>query len=390
MSYPDSFFTALKQFFQPGIYADPQLKRTLWFIFLLGFTLRAVLCFIVRLPHEMVDSYGYIDQADSIVAGSYINYFPNGYPFIIAFFKVISKTGFITLLLWLNVLMATVNIYFVYDISKRIFNNSGVALFAALLVSVFPTQINYVRWVLTEVPTTFFMLGFYFFYLRNKNLWAGLFFGIATVIRTEVLAVFLLIILLEILIQKRIRAWMVAGVVIPIILISSYCYLKTGTFSMSGHSRANIMYSITSSGGYVDWFFQDKHPEITTTDQAVKMYFDYLKADPFLYLKNRAANLWELWGFFPSSSGGVRSFSSRLMIGFTNFFLILFAALGAWKSKRLFFTLILVIPFVVVTGIHTLLLALPRYTYTAEPFLIILSAYAVSFFVFRKKMNPGI
>ena len=152
---------------------------------------------------------------------------------------------------------------------------------------------------------------------------------------------------------------------------------------MAGHSKVNVMYSITSSGGYVDWYYQDKHPEVKTTGQAVKMYFNYMIEDPVRYIKNRLANLWELWGFFPSSSDGGRGVFARLSIGGVNLFLIIFGLAGWWKNRRKFTVLCLMAPFVVVTIVHTLLLTLPRYTYTVEPFLIILAAYSVYKITFR-------
>lgn len=208
------------------------------------------------------------------------------------------------------------------------------------------------------------------------------------IIRTELLAIFLLVFIAELLMKKSFRFMLAAGLIVPMLAAGYYAFIKTGSFSLSGHSKANIMYSITSSGGYVDWYFQEKHPEVKTSGQAMELYIEYLKNDPGTYIKNRLANLWELWGFFPSSSDGGRSFISRILIGGINLFLLLFGCCGLFKSYRRFEALILIFPFLVVTGVHTLLLALPRYTFTAEPFLLILASFCCWSFL-RKPVSKS-
>ncbi len=379
-----SYLTPVRSIFSNEVFAEKNYRSTLLFIILLGLLIRVAACFFAGLPHMHTDSFGYFEQADAILQSGYINYFPNGYPFIIAFFKLLSTEYIVPLLLWLSILFSVFSVFFVSEITRIIFHNTGIALLASFILAIFPTQINYVRWLLTEAPTTFFLLGFYFFYLKNRNWYAGLFFGFATVIRTEVIPILLLMMFLELIFRKRFRVAVLIGFLIPVIAVSSYCYTKTGQFSMAGHSKVNIMYSITSSGGYVDWHYQDKHPEVKTSGQALEMYIEYMKEDPVRYVKNRMANLWELWGFFPSSSEGSRSFLARLSIGLINFFLIVLGFYGWWVNRKYLLANFLMIPFLIVTGVHTILLTLPRYTYTVEPFLIIFVAFTINRIVFRK------
>lgn len=362
--------------------------RILWYLLLIAFVARLFICFGVNLSHTIVDSDEYFLQADKLLEGSYINYFPNGYPYIIAVAKLISGSHTVALLLWLHILLGTCSVYFVYSITQRVFSDPILALLAAFLMAVFPTQINYTRWLLTEVPSTFFLLGFYSFYLQKRFFLAGFAGGLAVIMRTELLAIFLLVFTAELLMKKSFRFMLAAGLIVPMLAAGYYAFIKTGSFSLSGHSKANIMYSITSSGGYVDWYFQDKHPEVKTSSQAMELYIEYMKKDPVTYIKNRLANLWELWGFFPSSSDGGRSFISRILIGSINLFLLLFGCCGFFKNYRRFDVLILIFPFLVVTGVHTLLLALPRYTFTAEPFLLILASFCCWSFL-HKPVNKS-
>jgi hypothetical protein len=346
-------------------------------IFAIGIVLRIYIAFFTSLPHMHRDSIDYFGQADALMRGGYINYFPNGYPFIIAFVKTISPNATTDILLWLNIVLSFLQIYMAYDIAKRIFGSEKTALLAAIIIAVFPTQINYVRWLTSEVPSSFFLLGGYFFYLRKQNWLSGLCFGLATVIRTELLPIVILIAIIELWRNRSLNIRLAAATAIPMLIVAGYCYMKTGNFSIAGHSRVNILLSVSASGSYVDWNFVDKHPEINTSSKATKMYLDHLKADPMEYAKIRMINLWELWGFYPSSSDGNRGTISRIVIGLENFFMLVFGIWGWWRNRRNRFALIMILPFVIVTAVHVLLLALPRYTYTAEPFMIILASWAL-------------
>ncbi len=343
-------------------------------ILLTGFIVRAVVCFFVSELHVQRDTLGYLEQADTLLSGGYTNYFPNGFPFLIALAKLISPDHYITVLLWINILLSTTSIYFLYHIVRKTSGDIKVSLLAALVLAFFPTQINYVRWILSETPSTFFLIGFFFFYLQNKNFSAGLFIGIASIIRTELFMILPLVMFTELLAFRKIRVFLIAGLLIPVLLTGFYCKQKTGKFAISGHGKVNAAYSITASGSFIDWYYLDKHPEIKNSSDALKMYFENMKKEPVQFIKNRVANLWELWGLFPSSSSGNRGIASRVFIGSTNLFLLGFGLFGWWKQRKNFNAFILIFPFFVITSIHVMMYALPRYTYPAEPFMIALAA----------------
>jgi hypothetical protein len=367
----------LRSRIDPWLATDRGVRSMLNGIVLVGFLLRVYVAYFTHLPQMDRDSYEYFSQADKLLAGGYVNYFPQGYPFIIALFKLIAGDRAAMMLIAMNVLMSTLTIWFVFDIGKRIFRRVSIGLIAALIVAVLPTQLNYVRWLMTEVPTAFFLLGAFFFYFRGRKWLSGLFFGLATIVRTDEAPIFVLLFALALLWERRWDLRMLAGAILPLLLVGFYCYSKTGNFSIAGHSRINIMYSITASGGYVDWYYQDKHPEVTTTGQAVKLYIDHMKADPGGYVKQKLANLWELWGFYPSSSDGNRGRIARLGIGLENVFMLLFGLYGWWQNRRSFSIFVLILPFAVALPLHTLLLALPRYTYPVEPFMVLLGAWTL-------------
>lgn len=352
-------------------------------ILLTGFIVRAVVCFFVSELHVQRDTLGYLEQADTLLSGGYTNYFPNGFPFIIALAKLISPDHYITVLLWINILLSTISIYFLYHIVRKTSGNIKVSLLAAFVLAFFPTQINYVRWILSETPSTFFLIGFFFFYLQNKNFTAGLFIGIASIIRTELFMILPLVMFTELFAFRKIRIFVIAGLLIPVLITGFYCKQKTGKFAISGHGKVNAAYSITASGSFIDWYYLDKHPEIKNSSDALKIYFENMKKEPAQFIKNRAANFWELWGLFPSSSSGNRGIASRVFIGFTNLFLLGFGLFGWWKQQKNFNAFILIFPFFVITSIHVMMYALPRYTYPVEPFMIALAASPLFAFLIR-------
>ena len=353
---------------------DKHAHRALIVILILGFLLRIYISFFTSLPNMHRDSYEYYRQADILLQGKYRNYFPNGYPLIVALAKYISAERSALLLLWLNIFLSTFTIYLIYDIAKKLFGGNMIGLLAAFILAVFPSQINGVRWLTTEVSSAFFLLAAYCFYYRRKYWACGLFFGIAAVIRSNIAPIFLLLLLSELLFLKRINFRVLIGGLLPILLTASYCDWRTGNFSISGNSEINILYAVTASGGYVDYFMGDKHPEINTTGKAIKMYIDHLKESPVQFVKQRLANLWELWGC-PSAANGGRGVGSRIILLAGNLFMVVFGLTGWWKNRKTFPISILVLPFIVITLLHTFLIAIPRYTYPVEAFMILLAAW---------------
>jgi hypothetical protein len=372
-------------FFLPGYtFGFKNEKHILNFILFIAIVLRTGICFFSGMANLHIDTVDYFKQADAIIAGSFINYFPNGYPFLIALLKSTGIEWLKPALLWMNIFMGAGTVYFVYGIARSFSSNTLAPLLAAFLIAIFPSQVNYARWLLSEVPAVFFLTGFYFFYLQQKNITSGLMMAAAVIIRTELLPVLLFVVILEWLYQRRIRWSIIASFLLPVLITAFYCYSKTGAFAIAGHSKVNIMYSVTAAGGYIDWHFMDKHPEIQTAAEARNFYIQYAWEQPYEFLKNKFANLWELWGFFPSSSGGNRGLGSRLLIGACNFFLLSFGLAGWWLNRKRFIATCLLLPFIIVTIVHTLLLAFPRYTFAAEPYMLIFAADRLSAFMLKK------
>ena len=377
--------TNMKELHSSGPINEKNAPKILGGILVFGILLRIIVAFFTPMLHMHRDSFEYYRQAEIILEGRYLNYFPNGYPFVVALVKILapSATGSGIVLLWLNIIMSTLTIWFVYDIAKRVFNNLTVGLLAAFILAIFPPQLNYVRWIMSEMPTIFFLLGAYFFYYRKQYWWCGLFFGLATVVRTNIGPVFMLLVVLEALFVKkdswlkRINFRLLLGAFLPIVLVGSYCYIRTGVFSIEGNDRINIMYAVTAYGNHIDFRIGEKYPEINTSAKATKMFVDHMKKEPVEFIKQRLANFWELWGFYASSADGFRSPVFRLLLGSCNFFLVFFGLFGWWKNRKDFAASILILPFLIATAIPTLLVAIPRYVYPAHPFMILFGSWTL-------------
>lgn len=360
-------------------------RRLLFFIISIGFLVRVAVCFLFHLPHRHTDTFMYYDQAAALIKGGYINYAPNGFPGLIALVeKVFNTSNPDYILLGMNILMGTCSIIFVYVITEQLFKNHYISIVAAILMALYPNQVSHTRWILTEVPCTFFILGAYYTWLNKQRLWSGIFLGISVLFRPTLLPVGLCLLLYQIFRSRRIPFSFITGITIPLLGIALFSYVKIGKFSITGNETVNVVYAVSSytarTNGEIDWDAPKRHPEIQTSAQARKLYFQHAVQDPVLFVKQRLASFWELWGFFPSSMNGTRGVGARLFIGLFNLFLIsgsVFCIIKTFFDHRVLF---LLFPVLSLTFIHVMLVSLARYTVPMEPYLIILTSWTIYHF----------
>jgi len=368
---------------------DTKKKSEKSFVFLsivsplvISVLVRIFLCFSAKSSWYEVDSFWYIKQASAIKEGLWLNIWPNGYPLIIAFVSSVFRfVELDILLIWTNIILSTSTAGLIYFISYRITKNWAFAGLTSLAIGLWPNQLNYVNQLLSEVPATFFLVSGMAIIVLDKNmLLSGLLIGFAATIRTSLAPVSLLIAILLIWKRKFKKALiLLMASIVPVIAMSSYSYFRTGDFANGGNSAPSIFIALDTYGGSYDgkaWevFLRDPN-NFPTLSEAIKVYFNNLFENPYCFFKQRVSAFWELWGFWPSyiKAGGVRSDLVRMIIGLRFPLLLLALFYIIKKSKKEMFDFFLLAPAFSLTIIHTFLFAKARYTFPAEPLLMILA-----------------
>lgn len=344
--------------------------------FLIMLITRVYACFFSGLPNIHQDTPDYFGQADTLLAGGYTNYFPNGLPAIIALVKFIVPNHAYTGMLVANILMAMGTGWFVYHITKHVFKSSSIALVALALLAIFPTQINLSRWLTSEVAATFFLTGGFYFYFKQRFVFAGMMMSMSTFIRTEMMFIFGLMVMFDLVIKKRFLLKYIIGFVLPLLIVGFYCKMHTGKFALSGHSTVNILYSLTASGENIDWAIVERYPEDFPASEAAKLYFQRMKEEPGPFWRDRWENFREMW-LFPSDAKGTRSPKEQWMIFLGNILLLFGGIFTIIRQRKNLDAWVLTFPFIIITGLHIMMMALQRYIFPVEPFMIMLTGYAL-------------
>ncbi|HSR18514.1 MAG TPA: glycosyltransferase 87 family protein, partial [Ignavibacteriaceae bacterium] len=347
----------------------------LYGIIVLSLIVRFYISFGTGLPWITIDSVNYIHQAEALLKGDYQYYFPNGYPLIIAISIVISSLSFFKVfLILLNIFLSTLGIVLIYRVSEKYFENEKYALIASALAALYPNQLRYVHLILTEVPSTFFVvLSLYFLINKRENL-SGFSIGFASAIKTTLVGV-PLIFSAYLFFKKKFREGVLFLVfsLIPILIFLLYGYLKKSSFTLYIDLPKVFYISLGLENVPADFF------------EGIKLYAGYLIDHPLDFFYERLKSLWDLWGFLLGRNEGLRNNLFFVILSALRFPLIVFAVYGFMKAVKNEFTLYLLIPALTITFIHALIItsahepfiANPRYIFPSEPFLIILAVYGL-------------
>ena len=333
-----------------------------------------------------IDTQNYIKQAKLLLDGKYSLYFPNGYPLIIAFFLPLKS--FIDLgacLITLNIILSVITVYLIYKICRESFNNKYIAFIAVTIAAVYPNQIKYVHWFLSEVPAAFFITLSLYLFIKKKHILSGASLGMASMIRTTLLPVGILF-SLYLFIRKDIPVYKYFTFFSLVILVFlTYGYARTGNFTIGQNAAHNLSisteYSDTAS-------FPRVH--LKPLNGSLNEYVSYAFSNPSDFFSERFENLWDLWGPMPSwkeSWNGRFSFFWKIGVRFPLLILALFGFIISNKNNTSVFSITAI---AVITAIHCLYFADPRFTYTIEPFTIILASIGLLniFERIRKQYNP--
>jgi 4-amino-4-deoxy-L-arabinose transferase-like glycosyltransferase len=350
-------------------------KKKLFYILLAGLALRIYISFVYAESWYTSDSWEYINQAKMLLDGKYATMFPNGYPIIISVF--IFLTGSIpaagVILILLNIVLSVVIVYLVYRISLAIYKEESLALIAALLVSLYPNQINYVRYILSDVSCTFFLVLALYLLANSKYKLSALSVGVASIMRTTFLPLgILLSIFFFIRKEYNNGKRYLLFTLIPVCILLIYGFLVSGKITLG----VNVFYNFTLTannfeGNYID------------ADSSINDYVSYLVTDPVEFIKDRFLSLWDLWGPLASTSKWENASLHYRIIAGLRFPLLILAFIGFLKipvSPEKFFMAAAIL---ILTCVHFFYFSNSRYSLTVEPFLAILAAKGIMEIYFR-------
>jgi hypothetical protein len=333
-----------------------------------------------------IDSRNYIKQAEMLLEGRYSLYFPNGFPLITALFipfKNIIDLG--TCLITLNIILSSATVYLIYEICRESFNKKYIAFIAVTVAAVYPNQVKYVHWFLSEVPAAFFITLSLYLFIKKKYLSSGMAVGFASMIRTTLLPAGLLF-TLYLIIRKNSSAYKYFAfysLVISIFLI--YGYARTGFFTIGQNAAHNL--SITTEFSDTASF---PKVHLKTLNGSLNDYVSFAITNPSEFTIERLENFWDLWGPMPpwrETWKGRSKFFWLIGIRSILFLLAVFGFIKSDKNPAVIFSILAVAS---VTLIHMIYFADPRFTYTIEPFAIILASIGLGslFEMSRKILKP--
>ncbi|MDP2318350.1 MAG: hypothetical protein Q8O42_03290 [Acidobacteriota bacterium] len=338
----------------------------------LGLVLRAIATFREGAIWVNTDTVAYVAMADAILRGEPVSYFPNGYPLMIAALTLLVGQPWLAVTaVSMNVVLSTLVIVFSGRIA-RLVGTARAGVLAAGLVAIWPNQINYTRQLLSETPATFLLVTGILLVLRRRVVWAGAALYAAAFVRSSLLPV-----------VPAVAVWMIAArqgsknvglfaLGAGLCLAADLTLQRTGVIGGPNNGGANLLISSrTNQARGIDFRLDG----FTEAERAAPLatYLHSARERPMVFMRQRFGSLWELWGPWPEPGDPdhPRTRLTRAVIGlrFPAFILALLMVLTRpwWHHGWL-----LAIPIVSLTIVHTLFFSTPRFSYPAEPFILIL------------------
>lgn len=347
---------------------ENKYARFAYLIIAISFLIRFTIPFYFFSDWLTIDSKNYILQANALLDGGFGLYFPNGFPALIALVTlIVGKESTVTTIIILNIILSTASVYLFWLICKNYFGPGLLSLIAVVIFAFYPNQLNYVRFVLTEVPDLFFLMLSFYFISRENFLAAALLIGIAAAIKTTLIPVILFFGIYLLFKKIKINGFKYLGFAfIPLILMMIYGYIITNKLTL-GYSAIHNFYLATNQTELLSTNYID----------AIEYYFNYAFTSANQFLVDRFQSLWEFWGFLPSSNEGLRSsLFFQFLIGI-RFPLLVLAIYGYIKSDKNIIVVFSALVIFLLTLLHFIFYSIPRYNFVIEPFLIFLAIIGI-------------
>lgn len=309
-------------------------------------------------------------MADRILSRDPISYFPNGFPLYLAALKWILPADWVVeATILLNVAMSVATVFLTGILATRLWDSRTLGLIAAGAVALFPNQLNYTRQLTSEAPTLFLTVLALYLLTRNKIFAAGSVMQMASFFRTTLSPVIAMVFVLLFILspthegRKKALSW-AAGALL--LFVAHFSLLKLGYLKPWAQFH-NILISTRSSGAHIN--FDTSHFTSEEIAHPERDYVRFAVAHPIPFLEQRLLALNELWGW---PMGDERSLAAKLLIAIRlPLFLLALWATVTFRSRAavyFFFS-----PVAAITLCHTMSFATPRFSFVAEPFLILLA-----------------
>lgn len=294
-------------------------------LFALFIALRAAAILLDVNPTSDADWY-YKRAADLAAGRGYVSingaptaYWPPGWPMAMSVAFRVLGTSTVTVGL-LNLASAALAGWLTYDLARKLFGSELAGLIALLLLAVYPNSILYVPLALTEVFYTALLLAGCWLLIARKGalrlVFAGLVFGLATLVKAQTLVVIPLICLIGLLRDGNVVR-RTPGVVARGAFIIAVAAMVVAPWTIRNHEVMGAWIPVSTNGGITlltgnndsaRGGFTPEDPVVKALDarkgltemeydaEASRLGKEWIKAHPAQFLKLMPMKLARLWG----------------------------------------------------------------------------------------------
>lgn len=353
--------------------------RTIFYlILLLAIVIRIYFVFFTNFGWYGCDSTMYLKMGTAILDGNPISYFPNGYPLLTALVSLIFGINTPAVLVIINILVQILTLIIVERILSHFKLDEKVKLISVFLIAFYPDQLSRVRFIMTEPITVFLMmLTIYLFFKRNYYL-TGFVSYLTYTFRPALILFAPLVIIYQLYKGNRsdaVRIAMGFGLGILLFVLTDFA----GLTAPLGSSTQNLLVAVNSYGYNIDFAMYNFSQ--TQIAHPLKTYINFALSHPLEYLVQRALVLWSLWGpYVPTELGLFANILHGLRFPFFVGAFITFLLRKRFENQKELI-LLLFLPVISLTAVHIMFFANQRHTFTAEPFVIMLSVIGLDYFL---------
>ncbi|HEY6044605.1 MAG TPA: glycosyltransferase family 39 protein [Nitrosospira sp.] len=269
------------------------------------------------------DAAWYLGRALSIARGD--GYSEGGYP--TAYWPV-GYPGFLGILFYLfgqdalvgqvaNLLMAAGTFFLQLELTRRIFHSETAARLGVLLLTIYPNNIAYTSFILTEIYFTFLLLlGVYLYIAQRGWIWilfSGMAFGLATLTKPQIIFFPLILVAFQLVDLKgkvSAREVVVKGLVIYLVILAvlipwavrnTQVFGKLVLISTNGGATLLTGNNPSADGGFVENDLLVAQRNFSVQDQvesdrrARQLAIEWIRDNPGRFIELIPLKVWHLW-----------------------------------------------------------------------------------------------